>query len=81
MPVKSGASHAVASFLSIIVGSLLSTYLSAHSGTLRWVTAFVGEHLGSALGVPVSNTLAGIAVVATALSFVWGVAYHFSRHA
>ena len=79
MPVKSGLSHGLAAFLSIILGSLLSTYLNTHSGLIRGGTEFVGRQLGVILGIEVPAFVGGVVVIATLLSFGWGIAYHFSR--
>lgn len=81
MPAKSGASHALASFTTILIGAVITNLLSAHSGLLREFSATVGDSVTSVSGVDVSNTLVGLVVVATVLSFLWGVAYHYARHA
>jgi hypothetical protein len=80
MPAKSGASHAGAAFLSIVIGSLLSNYLSAHSTVIQDATTTVGANVQTVTGLAVSPTLVGLATIGTVLSFVWGVAYHLSRH-
>jgi hypothetical protein len=79
MPVKSGLSHGLAAFLSIIIGSLLSTYLNTHSSFIRDSTEVVGRQLAGFLSVQVPAFVGGVVVIATFLSFGWGVAYHFSR--
>jgi hypothetical protein len=79
MPIKSGLSHGLAAFLSIIIGSLLSTYLNTHSSLIRDSTEVVGRQLAGLLGVQVPAFVGGVIVIATLLSFAWGVAYHFSR--
>jgi hypothetical protein len=80
MPAKSGASHAVAAFLSIIIGSFLSNYLAAHESVLTGVTRAVGDRLVTTLGVPAPEVVAGMLVVSSVLAFLWGVAYHLARH-
>jgi VIT1/CCC1 family predicted Fe2+/Mn2+ transporter len=80
MPAKTGASHAVASFTTIILGAFISNYLSAHSSVLWGLTQSVGGTVTSVVGLDLPEVMTGVLVVATMLSFVWGVAYHFSRH-
>ena len=80
MPARSGASHALASFTTILLGAVISNFLNAHSALLRELSALVGRFATTTTGVAVSDTTAGLLVIATALSFVWGVAYHVTRH-
>jgi hypothetical protein len=80
MPAKTGASHAVASFVTILLGAFISNYLSAHSSVLWGMTRGAGGTVTSLLGLDLPEVMTGILVIATGLSFVWGVAYHFSRH-
>lgn len=80
MPAKSGASHALASFITIILGTLISNYLNAHSNLLWGITRSVGGVVIGVTGLSLPEVVTGIAVVSTVLSFLWGVAYHISRH-
>ena len=80
MPAKSGASHALAAFTTVVLGAVISNVLNAHSREIRDVSAGIGSLITSATGVDVPSSLAGLAVVATLLSFLWGVAYHYARH-
>lgn len=80
MPAKTGASHAVASFTTIILGALISNYLSTHSELLWGLTHTAGETVTTLVGLHLPETLTGILVIASILSFLWGIAYHFSRH-
>jgi len=80
MPAKTGASHAIASFFTIILGAFLSNYISAHSDFLWGLTRATGEVVTGVFGLSVSGKLIGIVAISTGLSFLWGVAYHFSRH-
>ena len=80
MPAKTGASHAVASFVTIILGAFISNYLSAHSGVLWGLTRSVGGFVVGLTGLDLPEVVTGIVVIATSLSFLWGVAYHYSRH-
>ena len=79
MPAKTGASHAVASFTTILLGAFISNYLSTHSAVLWGVTNAAGETVTSLVGLDLPKVMTGVLVIATGLSFVWGVAYHFSR--
>lgn len=80
MPTKSGASHALAAFTTILLGAVISNFLNAHSRSLRSLSRTVGELVTPVLGITVSNTVAGMLIIATVLSFVWGIAYHVARH-
>jgi hypothetical protein len=80
MPAKTGASHAVASFVTIIIGAFLSNYLSTHSSVLWGLTRRAGDAVTSLLGIRLPEVMIGIVVIATVLSFLWGIAYHYSRH-
>lgn len=84
MPVKSGGSHAVASFMSIVLGAILSAYLSAHSRLIHSLSESAGSFLQSVLGARFDAALppriAGILAISTVISFVWGVLYHRARH-
>jgi len=80
MPVKSGASHALAAFTTIILGAVISNFLNAHSSVLRDLSSTVGGFVTTVGGVDLSNTLVGLLVISTFLSFLWGVAYHIARH-
>lgn len=83
MPLRTGGAHAVGTIVAFVVGSLLSKYVwelapplgeaARHSmTTVRSVTA---------VPLPVDDQMVGTVVVMIALSFVWGVGYHFKRHA
>lgn len=80
MPATSGGSHAAASFLSIVIGVVISEFLSTHADVLADASRAVGTALVGAFGVSLPTEVAGMVVVATLLSFCWGVAYHYTRH-
>ena len=80
MPAKTGASHAIASFTTIILGAFISNYLSTHSSVLWGLTHRAGDMVTSLVGLDLPEVMTGILVVASILSFLWGIAYHFSRH-
>jgi membrane protease YdiL (CAAX protease family) len=80
MPAKTGASHAIASFITIILGAFISNYLSTHSGVLWGLTHAAGGAVASLVGLDLPEVMTGVLVVATILSFLWGVAYHYQRH-
>lgn len=79
MPAKTGASHAIASFTTIILGAFISNYLSTHSEVLWGLTHTAGDTVTSLVGLDLPEVMTGILVIASLLSFLWGVAYHFSR--
>lgn len=80
MPAKSGASHALAAFLSIVLGSVLSNVLSAHTTVIRDVSRSTGGVISAVPGMSLPDTVTGFLLVAIVISFLWGIAYHFARH-
>lgn len=80
MATTSGLSHAVAAFLSIIIGALLSNFLSAHSALLNRFSEGVGGVIVGITGISLSEDVTGLLLVSTVLAFFWGVAYHHARH-
>lgn len=79
MPAKSGASHALAAFLSIIIGAFISNFLSAHVRVLTAASERVGGAITGLTGAVVPEETAGLLVISTFLAFLWGVAYHYAR--
>jgi len=79
MPAKSGGSHAIAAFLSIVIGALISNFLSAHTGLFRDASQSTGSAVTDVLGLGAPGQVVGLLVIAMALSFGWGVAYHYAR--
>jgi len=80
MPAKTGTSHALASFVSLIVGSMLSKYVWTYAPPLAEAGVAVGRLLDPLIGTPLSREVSGGIVLVLALSFVWGVVYHLGRH-
>jgi len=80
MPAKTGGSHAFAALASMVVGTILSKYVWNHTPPLADAATAVGTLLTRATGTAFSRDLVGTMVVMVALSFVWGVIYHVSRH-
>lgn len=80
MPTKSGLSHGLAAFMSIILGTIISNYLSAHETILTNVTKIAGEIIVGVLGLNQLSTVAGMLLISSILAFLWGVAYHVARH-
>lgn len=81
MPAKSGASHAMAAFLSIILGSIISNFLSAHTDLLTNLSERIGGGFAGAIGVSsLPENAMGLIIISTVLAFLWGVAYHHARH-
>lgn len=82
MPAKTGGSHAIASFVTLIVGTMFSKYLwdiAPPIGQLSLtVISTVRELSGAA--IPVNEQFAGQVVIMVGLSFAWGILYHLNRH-
>ncbi|QLC35561.1 hypothetical protein EFA46_015135 (plasmid) [Halarchaeum sp. CBA1220] len=76
MPLRSGLSHAASGFTSLVA----SAYLSAHSAVLMNATRAIGRTVLTVAPLGLSAYVTGLLVVAAAVSFVWGVAYHLRRH-
>jgi len=79
MPTKTGGSHALGAFVSMIVGTVLSKYIWTYTPPLARVGAAVGDFLRAVTGVGFSHQQAGALVVVLTLSFAWGVVYHVLR--
>lgn len=80
MPAKSGLSHGFAAFFSIIIGSFISNYLSAHQSLLTDLTVAAGQAAVGLVGLRANRRVAGLVVVGSLLAFCWGIAYHVARH-
>ncbi|MFT4921436.1 MAG: hypothetical protein ACI8XM_000633 [Haloarculaceae archaeon] len=76
MPAKTGASHAIASLGSILLGA----YISAHTSLVTGISQSIGESVLSAIGVSLHESVTGMLLISTGLAFMWGIAYHFARH-
>lgn len=82
MPTKTGASHGMSAFVTLIAGALLSKYLWGIVPPLGEASLTTMKVIRSTTGidVPVSEQFAGMVVVMVGLSFVWGIFYHYGRH-
>lgn len=80
MPAKSGLSHAVAAFVSIVLGALISNFLSAHARVLTDFSHTVGGAITGTAGLSLPKPVTGMLVVSTVLAFLWGITYHYARH-
>lgn len=82
MPAKTGGSHAVAAFVTLIVGTTMSKYIWEAAPPLGEASVLAIEVLGAVPGieVPATNQMAGALVLMVGLSFLWGVVYHVGRH-
>lgn len=82
MPAKSGASHGLAAFVTLIAGTILSKLIWDLVPPLGQVSLFAVKLIRSVTGIrlPVSEEFAGTLVVMVVLSFIWGVVYHYGRH-
>ena len=80
MPAKSGASHALAALVSIVLGAVISSYIEVYAEPIAGVTEWIGGLVVTQAGLPLPEEMSGALVVIAVLSFVWGVAYHVARH-
>jgi hypothetical protein len=82
MPATTGGSHALSSFATLIVGTMLSKYLWSYAPPLGEASVAVIQLVRSVTGasLPLDQQFAGTVVVMVSLSFVWGIVYHFGRH-
>lgn len=82
MPAKTGASHGVAAFVTLVIGTVMSKYLWDLAPPLGEASMATIELIRSTAGIdlPVSAQFAGMVVVMVGLSFAWGVVYHYGRH-
>ncbi|WP_136686787.1 ribonuclease P Rpr2/Rpp21/SNM1 subunit family protein [Halorhabdus amylolytica] len=80
MPAKTGASHAVAAFVSILLGGLISDLLGTYATAFTDLGRVIGRPVASTIGLAIPATTTGHLLIATVLAFGWGVAYHYARH-
>jgi len=80
MPAKSGGSHAFSSAVSVVLTLVLAGYIDTHSEAVAGITECVGLFVTEMLGIPMPEEVAGMLVVIAAISFVWGIVYHYARH-
>ncbi|NHN58610.1 MULTISPECIES: hypothetical protein [Halorussus] len=80
MPATSGGSHSFSAFASMLTAAVISKFVWQHTPSFVEVSRRVGSVLVAATGVAFSPRFAGTLLIATALSFVWGVCYHVARH-
>jgi hypothetical protein len=82
MPAKTGGSHAISAFASLLIGSILSKYVWKFAPPLGEATTAVVTILRAATGanLPIDEQFTGTIVVMLGLSFLWGVVYHVGRH-
>ena len=82
MPAKTGASHGVSAFVTLIVGTMLSKYLWSIAPPLGETAVVVMRTIRGVTGaeIPLTEQFAGMVVVMVGLSVLWGVVYHVGRH-
>lgn len=82
MPATSGASHGLAAFVTLIIGTILSKLVWDLVPPVANLALLITDVIQSATGanIPVSEEFAGTIVVMVVLSFLWGVIYHLGRH-
>jgi hypothetical protein len=80
MPAKTGASHSFGYLVSVLVGGLLVEHVLTYVPSSRRASRAAGELLTTVTDVPVSEEVAGMLLVATVLTGIWGVGFHLYRH-
>lgn len=80
MAATSGASHAGAALITIILGATIKSLLGSHTELINDISEGIGSTIASVTGASLPEELAGILVISTVLAFLWGVAYHHARH-
>lgn len=82
MPATSGASHGLAAFATLIVGTILSKLIWDIVPPLGQLSLLTIRTIRSITGanIPANEQFAGTVVVMLVLSFAWGVIYHIGRH-
>ena len=82
MPATTGGSHALASFVTLVAGTLLSKYVWSIAPPLGEASLLAIETIKGVTGaaIPGTEQFAGTIVVMVGISFLWGVVYHFGRH-
>lgn len=82
MPASSGASHGLAAFATLIIGTTLSKFIWDLVPPLGRFSLVVIQTIQSMTGadIPTNEQFAGSVVVMIGLSFLWGVIYHIGRH-
>ncbi|MFW5918689.1 MAG: hypothetical protein ACOCSP_01970 [archaeon] len=82
MPATTGASHGVAAFATLLVGTVFSKFVWDVLPPLGRLSqqAMIVLNTQAGIDVPTSEQFAGTVLIMVGLSFVWGVVYHFGRH-
>jgi hypothetical protein len=82
MPAKTGASHGISAFVTLIIGTIFSKFIWDVLPPIGEFSLFVTKAIRDATGlrIPVSEQFAGTIVIMFGLSFIWGVVYHIGRH-
>jgi hypothetical protein len=75
MPHKHGLSHALATLVCTVIASLMAYMLAEYLPIHLFFRA--GEYLTAILDLPFSTDAMAIALLATLLSFVWGVGFYY----
>lgn len=85
MPGKSGLSHTIAALVALALAPLLKHLISVlvnaqdFTAAIEAIGAILAEYPKNPLAVDSTTTILHLLAVAV-LAFVWGYAYHVSRH-
>lgn len=80
MPAKTGGSHAVAAFSSMLVGAIISKFVWVQLPSFATLSRELGRLLVLFTGVQYEPKMVGTMLLGAGLAFCWGVAYHVTRH-
>lgn len=80
MPAKTGASHTVGYFISVVVGSLLVEHILTYIPPSRIISRRVGVFLSAYTSVPISEEVAGMLLITGILTGIWGIGFHLYRY-
>lgn len=82
MPAKTGASHGLAAFATLLIGTVFSKFVWDLLPPLGELSLLTMRLLNRYLGVrlPTNERFTGAVVIVLALSFLWGIVYHVGRH-
>ena len=64
--------------LSVVLGSVISEYISAALPAFGEASVVAGRYLTAVTGTAYDPQFAGSLALATGIAFCWGVVYHFA---
>jgi len=83
MAYKSGLSHSLATFFSILVSALVTEYFKKFFPKFFEILSIIGLRLSmwieKSTSFKISYEIFSILFIAIILAFLWGIVYHFAR--